>query len=414
MQRILNLFRSRLPMPHGKIIAAMDDFRTACSLLQLNEAIVGGERNPEHLPSLYQQYQHEWSKKASNLQELITFANDSMTIQLSEMFQHLHDIDSGDILVPAANPSLPPHEYQASAAFQPSIGPSTHSNPLPTLNMQMKYVYENESTQADINIRYTLQQRLGYGLWLGPSQAAYGNYSAGLYLRGQASPGTVIALYPGPVYNSEMLQKAIDCGHLGNPAIQRTFIPRFDESIIDTFSLLANSSSLSNALKVNAYALAQHARHPPQGIVPNVMRIQVDFMDVTDTGSTGIMSFPPHLRDYIPNLWGTDTSIGQGLYSSLEQHVWAKGSVLIALRPLWNEEIFVDHTLNPYAYDAGLIPPWAEKQFLERKEMRMLNGRLSRDSKLVVPRIGEANTGNDGAIPTIQENSGNDKPKKIQ
>ncbi len=35
------------------------------------------------------------------------------------------------------------------------------------------------------------------------------------------------------VYNSEMQQKAVDAGHLGNPVVPRTLIPRLDGSYID-------------------------------------------------------------------------------------------------------------------------------------------------------------------------------------
>ena len=61
-------------------------------------------------------------------------------------------------------------------------------------------------------------------------------------------------------------QKAGDAGHLGNPAIPRVFIPRFDEAILDVHA--------AEAPKTNPYALAVHIRHPPPGIMPNVMRLQ--------------------------------------------------------------------------------------------------------------------------------------------
>jgi hypothetical protein len=51
--------------------------------------------------------------------------------------------------------------------------------------------------------------------------------------------------------------------------------------------------------------------------------------------------------------------VGGALYSALEQNIFVKGSLLIATRDLWDEELFVDHTLNPFADDAGWVPPWA-------------------------------------------------------
>ena len=127
----------------------------------------------------------------------------------------------------------------------------------------------------------------------------------------------------------------------------------------------------ASAPKTNPYALAVHIRHPPPGIMPNVMRLQVcanvqfslvplllhprlshgvdccagslrpsglwrddlppmvpafrgtipaqfDFIGETD-GSSGIRAFPPHLRGYIPNSWGAGATLGQSLYGALEQ-----------------------------------------------------------------------------------------------
>lgn len=384
MLRIISKAQSLLTgnARHAKLSAMEVDFRTATSLLQLNERIVAGDRDPARILEIFQGLRQHWSSQP--LSKLIPFANDSMTIQLSEMFQHIHDVDSGDIATPATVPKLLPGDVHRSAAFQPSIGPSSHTNPLPTLRMQMKHVYEQSKAEASIHVREQLQQRLGFGLWLGPSQAATSYHQAGVYMRGRAVAGSVVALYPGAVYNSEMLQKAIDCGHLGNPNVQRALIPRFDESVIDTHA--------SDAPKLNPYALAHHVRHPPAGVQPNVMRLQVDFMDLS-AKTTGLMPFPPHLRDYIPNTFGSEISSGQAFAASLEQDVHCKGSVLIALRTLWDEEIFVDHTLNPYAKRANLIPAWAESDWEERKQLRQMTGRISREavaasgSSSQVPRV---------------------------
>ncbi len=376
--------------PHAKLVAAEQDFRIACALLELNERIVAGERDPQSLPmyvfaveglhplwtcahfsaSRYcvcraaAELHEKWG--SSPLEKLIPFANDSMTIQLSEMFQHLHDIDAGDAPVVAARslPRIATKEARKSAAFQPSIGPSTHTNPLPTLHFQMKTLYEEQKEDALIALRHQLEARHGFALWLGPTQAPTRQHSAGLYLRGTAAPGSVVGLYPGAAFNAEMLQKAEDVGHMGNSAIQRMIVPRFDECVIDC--------TAADVPQVNPYALAQHARHPPAGIQPNVMRIQFDFVDAT-AGATETLPFPQHLRKYVPNTWGAPVSTGQSLYGSLEQHVWGKGVVLIALRPLWNEELFADMTLNPFAKQAGLLPEWAENDWKARKQLRLLS-----------------------------------------
>lgn len=358
--------------PLGRLHAAELDFKTACALLELNERMVAGERDLERLPLLHEELRQKWA--ASELSAALPFANDSMTVQLAEMFQHVHDIDSGDITVPARPPTLSIAERKASSAFTTSIGPSTHTNPLPTLRMQMKALHEAEERSASIETRYALQARLGFSLWLGPSQACYEGHAAGVWLRGRAAPGQVVALYPGAIYNGEHLTKGVDAGHLGNPAVQRQFIPRFDESVLDVWA--------SGSASLNPFALAQHVRHPPSGIAPNVMRLQYDWVHVGEgpKGRPDVLPFPPHLRPYIPNSWGSDVSTSQALFSSLEQDIWCKGVVLIALRPLWQEELFADHTLNPYAKQAGLIPPWAEGAWAARRDMRRLGSRVSQQT----------------------------------
>ena len=59
------------------------------------------------------------------------------------------------------------------------------------------------------------------------------------------------------------------------------------------------------------------------------------------------LTFPPELRDYIPNDWGADVSLSQAAYQTLEDHIYAKGVVLITVRDVRNEELFTNHRLAP-------------------------------------------------------------------
>lgn len=113
--------------------------------------------------------------------------------------------------------------------------------------------------------------RTGFALWLGPTQAPTPSHSAGVFLRGRALPGQVVGVFPGAVYNSEMRQKAVDFGHFANPAVQRIILPRFDDTILDVHG--------AGADVYNPLAVAHHARHPPAGVTPNVMRLQYDYVD---------------------------------------------------------------------------------------------------------------------------------------
>jgi hypothetical protein len=377
MNRILQLL-GRSPLPrHGRLLAAEFDFRHACALLELNERLVAcaaaAPLPPRARALLRAELLVKWSQRP--LSELIPFANDSLTIQLSEVFQHLHDVDAGDSALPAALGARAPPA--STAAFAPSIGPSSHTNPLPTLAFSMRAAYEDAGREADAGVRRALQQRVGYALWTGPSQAATGAHAAGVYLRGRAGAGAAVALFPGAVYSGEMLQAPGDCGHLGDARVPRVLVPRLDEALLDTHAPTPSQ-------RANPYALAHHVRHPPPGVAPNCMRLQVDFVDGeagAGAGGGALLPFPPHLRPYIPNAWGSDTGTGQGLYSSLEQNIHMKGVALVATRELWDEELFVDHTLNPHALAGGCVPPWALGAWEARRELRRLAGRVSRETE---------------------------------
>lgn len=226
----------------SRVLQAELDFAAACPLLELHERIVEDQSikdNHERLISMYNELRKKWYYE--KLKKMIPFANDSMTIQLGEMFQHLHDIDSGDIPLPASAPQLDTQAQFASAAFNPSVGPSTHTNPAPTLEFQMKALYEDEVSKSlhrnyyinyveelvswnyyllvlpvplifaqrratEARVRHILTKRHGFSLWVGPTQAPTPSHVAGVYVKGRVEPGTVVALFPGAVYNSEMLQ----------------------------------------------------------------------------------------------------------------------------------------------------------------------------------------------------------------
>ncbi len=363
----------RLPR-HGRKLAAEVVFRHGCALLDLNERLVAGDVAPGGATAARAQLLREWA--SASLPSLVHFANDSLTLQLSEMFQHLHDLDAGDAAAPplAAALPLPP---AATAAGKPALGPSTHTNPAPTLEFSVRVARADAAAATGAEFRRQLQARLGFALWLGPSQAPAGPHASGVYLRGRAEAGAAVALFPGAVFSEEMLRKGVDAGHLGDPRVPRALVPRLDGAVLDVHAP-------TGAGEGNPFALAHHVRHPPEGVAPNVMRLQVDFLRAEGgAGATGspLLPFPAHLRGYIPNVWGSEVGVGQALYGALEEHVFMKGSVLVATRPLWDEELFVDHTLNPFAAAAGLIPPWARARWAENREARRLAGRVSRDTE---------------------------------
>lgn len=377
LARVASSVGLRVAQPYGRRLGAEIDFRTACALLELNESLVAGDVDARsRLGALHD----VWA--TAPLSRAIPFANDAITVQVSEMCGHIADMDAGDTPSPALSAGVAALRAlrvrgAESSAFAPSIGPSSHLNPRASLALIVKAAAAAAAAKAAGNTRHELAARVGFCTWLGPSQAAVPTAPSGLWLKARAAPGAVIALYSGLTYSAEMLQRADDAGHLGNPRVARPLIPRFDEAVIDVGAVVPGAAR-------NAYALAAHARHPPRGVVPNVMRLQWDIVDAgsaaggaTASDGNGALPFPPALRGYVPNEWGADVSVGAGLYSALEQNIYQKGAVLIALRDLWDEEIFVDQTLNPYADAMGWIPEWARGDWDARREVRRLAGRVS-------------------------------------
>jgi hypothetical protein len=169
---------------------------------------------PRRHRRLYNSLRAKWA--AADLARKVAFANDSMTIQLAELCQAVADVDAGDVGLPPAPPLLAPEQRAIASAFQPSPSPSSHTSPAPSLAFQMKEVYRDEAAAAGARTREALRGRTGYALWVGPSQAATAAQQqdsdsssgstlpppppmAGVYLKGNAPPGSVVALIPGCV-----------------------------------------------------------------------------------------------------------------------------------------------------------------------------------------------------------------------
>lgn len=164
-----------LKAPSPLQLAAVD-FAEACALLEFHETIVAAASSagPSAAPpkllheqqlqkNLLDELRQKWSparkdKEPLGINKSIPFANDSITLQLSEMFQHLHDIDSGDLSAGMhgldglgqgdSGPGAKTGQPIQPAAFTPSIGPSTHTNPNPTLLMHMKSRYADAVSVA--------------------------------------------------------------------------------------------------------------------------------------------------------------------------------------------------------------------------------------------------------------------------
>lgn len=120
-------------------VQAEADFLRACVLLQMREMVMSGM--PDHqvassVPELNDKY------LSTSLGEKMASANDAVTAQVLDLFQALYDLDSGDVATPAVAPKLPPGA--TNAAIETSVGPSTHTNPLVTMEAQVQALHGDD------------------------------------------------------------------------------------------------------------------------------------------------------------------------------------------------------------------------------------------------------------------------------
>lgn len=78
------------------------------------------------------------------------------------------------------------------------------TSPLPSAEFALRALASDDQQEASRDSRDALMRRLGFCPWIGPSQAPLGGDRAGLFLKGAALPGTVVALYPGQTFTIDM------------------------------------------------------------------------------------------------------------------------------------------------------------------------------------------------------------------
>lgn len=105
-----------------------------------------------------------------------------------------------------------------------------------------------------------------YGFSLAVEESSVPDAGEGVKMRGFASIGSLVALYPGVVYLPEHYKKEEYLKELSNNPFARA---RFDSVIIDA----KNESSTPR----NSLAVAHKINHPPSGIPPNVLAFGFEF-----------------------------------------------------------------------------------------------------------------------------------------
>jgi len=195
----------------------------------------------------------------------------------------------------------------------------------------------------------SLRGALGYSLAVAPSGIPHKEAGLGLWLKGSVLPGTVVALYPGVIYNNQQY-KFIP----GYPQIDRDnsyLLSRYDGVVIDAkpweegdpygetcwppVGLREDPHGIDIDGR-NPMALAHFANHPPPGRQPNVMVAAVDLQ---------VDAEHPHLRRYIPNLLYEE--LLPGASAAVPPPVFP-GLCFVATEHLEDEELFLNYRYSPH------------------------------------------------------------------
>lgn len=250
-----------------------------------------------------------------------------------------------------------------------------------------------------VELSNALKERIGYTLELRTSKIGHEEAGQGLHLSGKAGIGDVVSFYPGVIYSPFNY-----CSIPGYPRVDAGnpyLISRYDGIVIDAqpwgtgdearqfwdgcfdrrtvkfsennqgtkvdilWRVLSkpqeNRSLIHSAVveRRNPLALGHFANHPEKGTQPNVMVCPYNFY-LSET----------RMRPYIPNLvFGGDEEVTMKRYGSL----WIKSTsandedsvvppairtlVLVATRPICDEEIFLNYRLsNPKKRPAWYHP----------------------------------------------------------
>jgi hypothetical protein len=192
-----------------------------------------------------------------------------------------------------------------------------------------------------------------------PSLAVPGEL--GLFASGACDAGTLVALYPGVVYDSSDLPMM----HTHLLAANGFVIARRDGVLIDGRQTAPSSTVFAMAqareaaagrtplaaLAANPWARGHYANHPPEGVADSVALYPLD-LTATHLDAIGWR--------WLPNVNFRPPAAGD----------WAlRTVVLIALRPLAHgAELFLDYRLDS---DAAARPPWYSKVQRPAKQQRL-------------------------------------------
>lgn len=197
------------------------------------------------------------------------------------------------------------------------------------------------------NLSSELLQRQGFRLDIKKSSIKHVFAGDGVWLMGRADVGKVIAMVPGEFYVPEQHKYIPGYPSLGRDADY--MISRFDGTIIDPrrwMKMYRNESDefaptiFSGVQMSNPLSYGHMINHPSRGIKSNVVPASFTIKE-SELGD---------LRRFIPLAHGQVPDAKSSEKSRL------LGVAMIALRPLEDEELFLNYRLNPSCLQG--LPEW--------------------------------------------------------
>eukprot|EP00892_Ulva_mutabilis_P011541 jgi/Ulvmu1/875/UM100_0028.1 len=209
--------------------------------------------------------------------------------------------------------------------------------------LELKPLITPDGLTAD-ELRRAVAASLGFRLEVSKSGIEHEAAGEGVWLRGSAELGEVVAVHPGVVYS-----QAYHTEMAGFPNITANndcILARYDNTLVDARPWAAGQprpaaawvdvrQPLDAALNLvdgrHPLAVAQFVNHPPRGGKPNVLLAPFDLRLAEDEAE---------LRRFLPYVTCTAT-----VAATASGRV--TGLALVARRRLEDEELFMDYRLNP-------------------------------------------------------------------
>lgn len=195
----------------------------------------------------------------------------------------------------------------------------------------------------------TLLDTVGFTLEVRPSSVP--NAGLGVFVRGEAAPGTAIALWPGLVYPSDALQRLPG---FPNPQLTNDhLVARYDGTVIDAQPVCLagrHEHATLARLGLNPLAVAHRVNHPPQGTPPNLLNAPVEFSPTIQSAAPNLwfdyLSAPKSERLRQPNARGRARPHKQSLQEQGRSPLC--GLAMVSIAPLRDgDELFVAYRFNP-------------------------------------------------------------------